>query len=450
MQFVDGPAPELRIRANFTLKNIGNGELKFIDVEFPDERVFGRKYLRALMDGREAALSKLPEEYLHDAPNSLRMVVEPVWGHKQKRALLIEYTLSSPADSGARITLAGNSFHLGFRGWFPALQPPKHLLAPYPKRPDKTMLVIRVPQDFLVLSRGTPVGRKQQGNEAEHRYLLRKDDLAPYVVAGRYTESSTQGKSSSAIFWTLGPLKEDPAAAGDRIATAWNVLQTDFGPLDKNIRVPHVVECAVLRGHIIGEEGPASAPFPGGALVNSEALTLGIGSEAFLELVTHALAHNWFGSELYPTSDAAIGMGEGLPDYATIVIDEARNGSAVRQQRISKRLHEYDAAVKQAVEKPLGVTTLLDPREQRHIARAKAPLFFIALEDAYGEAPVRAGLNRLVTLLRGEEVGYDDLRAALEESTGKNLAEPFRTWLYGKGIPKDFRSRYETANETHP
>jgi aminopeptidase N len=79
---------------------------------------------------------------------------------------------------------------------------------------------------------------------------------------------------------------------------------------------------------------------------------------------------------------------------------------------------------------------------------AKAPLFFIALEDKYGEAPVRAGLSRLVALLRGQEVGYDDLRAALEESTGKNLAEFFRAWLYGKDVSKDFRERYKTANET--
>jgi hypothetical protein len=448
MQFVGEQFPELRIRANFTLENTGNGELKFIDAVFPDEKTFGRRNLRVQVDGRDAALSQLPEEYQHDAPHKLRLALEPAWAQKQKRELVIEYTLSSPEDSGARITLGESSFHLGFREWFPVLQPPKHVLAPFPKRPDKTMVAIRVPQDFLVLSRGTRAGRKQQAGDVEHRFLLRKDDLAPYAVAGRYTESSSHGKPNSTIFWTIAPLKDDPAAAGDRIAAAWSVLQTDFGPLDKNIRVPRVVECAGLRAHIIGEEGPAAASFPGGALVNSEALALGIGSDAFLEKVTHALAHNWFGGELYPTSGAAIGMGEGLPDYATIVIDEARNGSAARKQRISGFLREYDAALKQAVEKPLGVTTLLDPSEQRRIALAKAPLFFIALEDAYGEAPVRAGLNRLVTLLRGQEVGYDDLRAALEESTGKNMAEPFRVWLYGKGIPKDFRERYETANET--
>ena len=450
MRFVGGRSPELQIRGNFTLENTGNGELKFIDVVFPDEKVFGRRNLHAQLDSRDATLSKLPEEYQHDAPNTLRMALEPPWEHKQKRELVIEYTLSSPEDPGARSTIAKSSFHLGFRGWFPVLQSPKHVLAPFPKRPDKTVVSIRVPPDFLVLSRGTPAGRKQRGGDVEHRFLLRQDDLAPYVVAGRYTESSSHGKSNSAIFWTLTPLKEDPTPAGDRIAAAWNVLQTDFGPLDKNIRVPRVVECADLRAHTVGEEGPAAAPFPGGALVNSEALALGISSEAFLEKVTHALAHNWFGNELYPTSDAAIGMGEGLPDYATIVVDEARKGSGARQLRISSLLRTYNNALKQAAEKPLGLTTMLDPPEQRRIALAKAPLFFIALEDLYGEAPVRAGLNRLVTLLRGREVGYDDLRAALEESTGKNLAELFRIWLYGTGIPKDFRGRYETATETQP
>ena len=31
----------------------------------------------------------------------------------------------------------------------------------------------------------------------------------------------------------------------------------------------------------------------------------------------------------------------------------------------------------------------------------------------------------------------------IEESSGKNLAEVFRVWLYEKGIPKDFRAKYE-------
>ena len=93
---------------------------------------------------------------------------------------------------------------------------------------------------------------------------------------------------------------------------------------------------------------------------------------------------------------------------------------------------------------------LTDPPEQRAISLAKAPLFFIALEDKCGEAPVRAALKRVISLLRGQQVGYNEIRSAIEQESGKDLAEFFRTWLYELGIPKDFRAKYQPANESRP
>ena len=158
---------------------------------------------------------------------------------------------------------------------------------------------------------------------------------------------------------------------------------------------------------------------------------------------THALAHNWFGDEVFFAADAAVGMGEGLPEYAAIVIDEAEKGPSGRRERVIQYLREYDEASKTAKETPLGVTMLTDPFAQRRIALAKAPLFFVALEDSCGAEPMRSGLMQMVTLLRGQETSYDALRSALEQSCGKNLAEPFRVWLNDKGIPPDFRARYQ-------
>ena len=37
-------------------------------------------------------------------------------------------------------------------------------------------------------------------------------------------------------------------------------------------------------------------------------------------------------------------MGEGLPEYATIVIDEARNGPDARHKRVTEYLRRYDEA----------------------------------------------------------------------------------------------------------
>jgi len=447
IRFVPGPPPELRIRAEFTLENYGNGELAFIDAAVPDEREFGRKNLRAQVDGHDAALANLPEELRHSSPSTLRINLDAPWQQKQKRRLTLEYTLSSPEDRGRRITLSENDFHLGSSGWFPVLQPPRHVLAPFPGRPDKTIVAVGVPSNFLVLSRGKPAGRKQSGGETEYRFLLRTADLAPYVVAGRYTESAAGGKSEGAVFWTLEPLKQDASSAAAQIAAAWKILESDFGPLDKNPVVPHIVESTNLRTHFAGEEGPAAAPFPAGALVNPAALSLGIGSEEFLQKVAHALAHDWFSGEVYPSEDSSIGIGEGLPEYATIVIDEARRGAVAREKRVAKLLREYQEASAHAAEKPVGFTRPDDPAELRRIALVKAPLFYVALEDAYGEAPVRSGLARFVSLLRGSEVGYDDLRAALEESTGKNLAAPFRAWIYETGIPKEFLLKFASANQ---
>ena len=444
VRFVAGRPPELQIRGRFRLENIGSSDLAFVDANFPNERTFGRRDLHVEVDGREIVPVNLPAENQQEQPsNTLRIPLGPPWARKRSLELLIEYDLSSPEDPGSGITLGENGFHLGSRGWFAVLQPPKHVLSPFPQRPSVTPYAIRVPGDFLVLARGTPKGRKKDGSEIEYRFALGQDDLPPYAVAGRYVVSPSDRDSKSAAFWTLQPLKDDPGPAAERIAKVWSILVTDFGPLDKNIAAPHVVESPELREHLPGDAGPAAAAFPGGVLLNPAALALGIDSDRFREIAVHALAHNWFGDEMYPAVDAALGMGEGLPEYATIVVDETLNGPAARRDRITEYLREYDGARAAASEKPLGATLLTDPPGQRRIAVAKAALFFSALEDTCGAGPMHSGLRSMVTLLRGQEASYDSLRSALQQSSGKDLGELFRIWLNEKGIPADFRDRYQ-------
>jgi hypothetical protein len=301
-----------------------------------------------------------------------------------------------------------------------------------------------VPTDFLLLAAGKQNGRAKNNGEIKYRFELRKDDPAPFIVAGRYADSCPNRRSCGAAFWTIQPLKGDSASAEEQITSAWNILQKNFGPLEKNNLVPHIVESPGV--HFIGDgpPSPSFAPFFGGALANPQAIALGVSNGDFLELVTHALAGNWFGVQIY-SADSAVGVTEGLSDYAVIVVDEASHGNSARSARVSRLLREYDSALKQAVEKPLIAVTTHDPVEQRRIALAKAPLFFIALEDAYGEESVRRALAQVVSLLHGQEVGYQDIRAALENETNKDLAPIFRAWLYKPGIPVEFAERYQGA-----
>jgi len=450
VNFNAGPPPELQVRTSYMLRNSGLSDLAFIDVIFPNEKIYGRTKLRVEWNGHEVTPEALPPEYQKEHPDTLRLPCDPPWARKEERGLQINYSFVSPAEQGARVTLGADNFHLGSRGWIPLPQPPNRVLAPYPERPPKTFYTVRVPNNFLVLAGGTPAGRKKAENETEYRFQLRTNDLPAYIVAGRYVDSSPREKSadnSAVSFWTKQPLQGDPAAAAQRIAAAWSALQQDFGSLEKNIPGPHIVESPELRARSRDADQSAAASFPGGALVNSSALALGFQSEELTQGINQALAHSWFGVEMYPAEDAAVGIGEGLPNYATIVVDEASGGEPARRRRIQQFLHTYETGVQKtagmpASEQSIVTTMLYDPFPRRRIAAAKAALFFVALEDTYGEAPVRKGLAQVVALLRGKEVGFNDLRAALEQTTGKNLAEPFRVWLYSTGMPQDFRNRY--------
>lgn len=448
IRFVPGEAPELQVSAQFTLKNSGTTDLEFIDIDLPDQEMYGRQDLRVELDGNPAKLENLPDEYQATAPGTLRMPFETAWKRGQQHELTVEYNFRSPRDIGDRITIGAEDFHLGPRGWSPLPRPPRHFLSPFPTRPDRTTYTVAVPADFLVLGGGRLKSRKHSSGRAEYTFELRQSDLTPSIVAGRYAAFSPEAKTGGVIFWTLQPLKENPQAASESIMAVWNALGDDFGPLEKNIRVPHIVESGTLREHLDGEQAPGAAAFPGGVLVNAQLLSMGLTSEAFQDRVTHALAHDWFGNEVFFGRFTALGLGEGLPEYATIVADEAQNGPAGRRRRVAEFLRRYDDARTKAEEIPLGVSTLSDPLPQQQISLAKAPLFFIALEDACGEKPMRDGLKQLIALLRGQEVSYDTLRSELDLTSGKHLADLFRVWLNNKGIPEDFRARYEGADSS--
>jgi hypothetical protein len=450
IRFVSGPPPALSIHAEFTLVNSGNSALGFVDVRLPLQQAFGLGDLRVQVDGRGVAPAPLPAPEQQAQPDALRIAFAKPWLRKQKRELAFDYTLRSPAGSGAAIAVETQSFHLGLRGWAPRLEPPKHFLAPHPARPAHTSYTVRVPSDFAVVAGGAPKGRKTRGAEIEYRFELNKDDLGAFVVAGRYVQWPAHPGRNSPQFWTSQPLAGDPSRSAQQIEIAWTALATAFGPLGQRLQVPRVVESPALRGDLSGA-APAAAGFPGGALVNPAAFALGLDSSRFLQIVSEALARSWFDEVVQPSPEAAIGMGEGLPEYASIVADEARNGPLARRQRIYAYLRRYDDAVRYAAETPLSAVTLASPLPQRRIALAKAPLLYIELEDACGEAPVRAGLAHLLASLRGQQVDYPVLRSALEESTGRDLGRIFRQWLNQKGIPENFRARYpygEGAEQT--
>jgi hypothetical protein len=449
--FVSGASPQIQVHNVYTLQNSGTAPLNSIDLIFPDEKIYGRADLRVELDGRNFTPQSLPAEYQPGSPGALRLSFDAPWVQKSNRELTIDYRLAS-TDSSANFALASENFYLGLQGWLPIFVPPNHILSSAPIRPDKMDYSVRIPSGFVILARGRVAGRKQAATDTSYRFALGKDDLAPYVVAGHYASPATSAKSETAIFWTAQSPPSGTSLAELRFGSAWAILQKNFGQLAKRTSVPYIVESSALRdnGADSAPSAPAFAAFPGGVLINPSVLALGTNHRGFVNSVECNLAKTWFGDAMRPAPVAAIALGQGLPAYAAVVIDESIDGSDARKKDIAQLLNDYDQGRQQQAnlaEKAAVATLPADTSDQRRLATAKSALLFIALEDTYGPAPVREGLAQATQILRGKAVTVNDVRAAIEFTTKANLAETFRVWLYNPGIPASFRARYGQAAE---
>jgi len=446
VRYAGGAPARLTVRATYQLRNVGNSELTSIDTTLPNENVFGRQNLRVLLNNRAVTLQPVAEEEngKDKSKPMWRIPFDPPWPRKQKRSLLIEYDLAPPPPGVAAIAVNGGSFHLRPSGWLPVLQTPEKLFAHDVVRPNPTPVSIVVPQGFVAVATGDLVSARPQGGEVDYRFLLRKFDLDPFVVGGRYSEQVANSKEGTIVLWTLAPLPPGAAkTAAARLASAWKAYEAAFGSIGSEAE-PHIVETlAQIPARFAQEGGPAGRAFLGGALLNQPAFALGVTSEEFLLLAERELAQSWIGEQVILQPHAELVMGLGFAEYAPIVAAEARGGTAARRNAVQTRLHAYDDARANAVEKPIAEITWQDPWELRQLAYSKGALFFVALEDRCGEAPVRQAIAHLVRALRGETGGFSELRSAVEEQTRQNLADFFRTWLNQTGIPADFRTRYE-------
>lgn len=424
VQFVAGSPPHLSIHAEYRLANIGNSPLHFIAVVLPGEKEFGRANLRAEINGKEI----VPQHNLAEAPNDWRIPLPVLWRQKEKRNLSLSYDLAAQPASDPRIFVAANTFYLNDSGWFPTLMGFKALFSPPVVRPDPTELSIIIPADFRVTASGQPRGEKKQNSEVTHRFLIRKADFDPYVLAGQYQEQKVLAGGLPVKFWFSNPRSPAPGQyeAAQTAAPEKFYLGT-FGALPANLQPIFDLNfwdsTSPLRRYDDGSILPG--------IVNNGVLP-----------PNAELAYTWLGHLIRPDDESWL-LAEGLSEYAASAFQEKSGAS--RSALITPHLTAYNSERASVVEKPVLSLTRQEPQAQLRVGRDKFALFLFALEDKCGQQNLTHAIAHMVYALHGQQYGYSEFRAAVEHECHQNLADFFRTWLAQPGIPPDFRARYENS-----
>lgn len=157
-------------------------------------------------------------------------------------------------------------------------------------------------------------------------------------------------------------------------------------------------------------------------------------------LVAHEIAHQWFGDSVTEATWADLWLSEGFATYfAGLFIEkyegddafrEYMRGNAEQYFRFQKRTNIpiHDTATQ-------DLMSLLNPNNYE-----KGAWVLHMLRKRLGDEAFFKGLRAYYNEHASATATTEDLRKALEKSSGKDLKEFFARWVYGAGHP-----RYELA-----
>ena len=152
-------------------------------------------------------------------------------------------------------------------------------------------------------------------------------------------------------------------------------------------------------------------------------------------LITHELAHQWFGNLVSARNWANLAVNEGFASYFERLYMEQAHGLAMAQEH---SINDRDLYLEQAktLQRPIIWHGYDDPYDMydRHTYQ-KAAMVLHQLRFELGDDVWWRGVRQFLAVNRFKEVVIDDLQRAMEQAAGKGLGGFFQQWYRRAGHP---------------
>lgn len=313
------------------------------------------------------------------------------------------------------------------RYWFPCFD--------HPGEKQTTSMTIVVPRGLFALSNGALVERRDEGDRTVFRYRqdVPHSSYLVTMVAGPFVElrQGEAGAHSTPVFAYVLPGREpDGRRAFGNTPRMLEFFERRTGAPYPYARYSQIA----VSDFIFGGMENTSATTQTDLTLHDEIAQLDFSSDP---LVSHELAHQWFGDLLTCRDWAQAWLNEGFATFFECLWREESLGHDEYLHGIFTGLERYLDEDRRRYRRPIVYNRYRDPIElfDRHLYEKGAAVLHM-LRGELGDARFFRSIERYVAQNAQRNVETIDLIRAIEETTGRNLRGFFDRWVLGAGYPE--------------
>ncbi len=331
------------------------------------------------------------------------------------------------------------------RYWFPTLD--------YPSQKSTSEVIAVVPHGFVAVSNGALVSKEEVPQGIRYHYRLGMPHVTYLItlVVAELVEWSDRGPAPRELpiqyYVPLGR-EEDGRRAFQNTPKMIEVFEKKTGvpyPFEKYSQV-------AVQDFIFGGMENTSATTQTDLTLHDSRAHLDFSSDP---LVSHELAHQWFG-DLVTCRDWSHGwLNEGFATFMErIWVEENTNtvggfpgGFEEAKYYSYQDLKEYLADDQGRYRRPIVCNTYIEPIDlfDTHLYQ-KGGLVLNLIRHVLGDVPFWKSIQAYLNQHRGKNVETLDLIRSIEETTGRNLRQFADEWLFSAGHP-EFEVTYQWHEE---
>ncbi|MCD9187338.1 MAG: M1 family metallopeptidase [Pyrinomonadaceae bacterium] len=157
------------------------------------------------------------------------------------------------------------------------------------------------------------------------------------------------------------------------------------------------------------------------------------------DLVSHELAHSWFGNLVTCKNWSELWLNEGFATFMEAAYREKMYGRANYLQKINSDALQFITSDAVSRNRHALFNTKADPNDDGLFDTTtyqKGGAVIHILRETVGDEAFWKAINIYLNRHKFDNVETPDLQKAMEEASGQNLGWFFKQWVYGAGSPK--------------